>query len=758
MTLKTLTSIMAIAWVSVAHAQSSSSGDLGNRSTPDMKSGPAQSAANARSASLAQNAVSPGDIVVTAQRRSERWVDVPISIAAVSPSALEQAGPTSLENLTKVVPGAYFQRAVYGLSPTIRGIGSTLPASGGEQNVATYIDGVYQATPTGNIFDLASVSDVEVLKGPQGTLFGRNATGGALLIKTLDPSFATSGRFNVSYERFNQVRASGYLNVPINDKIAVNGAISYRYARGYIRDGRTGDYVNEGRNFTARGKLLLQPTDNFSIILTASHADFDDPTGSNYQSIRLTGLYSLPFLDSGPVSKDRYHLSHNTRDVIKTSTDEYSAHAKLDLDFGTLTSISAYDVNDLFSINDLDNTYATIPLVIPLPLPIGPIVIPTDQSATVKVHTKTFTQELNLTSKGDGPLSYVAGLYYYHSESAVPLLLSNDVPLFNAFGKNNAYAAYAEGTYRLGELSLIAGARYSYEKRLGESAQGVSAPSPFTRIQNATDKKWTPRIGLRYALSPRANIYATYSKGFKSGVFDLSSPNGPSVKPETVDAFEAGFKTSSKMFSLSAAGFYYDYKDSQVNSTVSGQDGAIFNQLFNVPTSRIYGIDIDGTVRFSDAFDVRAGFAYTHARYIDFKTAPGYTNDPTVPATLGGLFNANIVVDASGSHMVRAPAYTASATFGYHAEVGDDSRLDVTVSPYYSSRVYFDFANTLSQKAYMTLDAAVTFTSHGNMTISVFGRNLTDKIYYTQQGINALGTNGNFGMPRTYGVSLGYSF
>lgn len=549
--------------------------------------------------------------------------------------------------------------------------------------------------------------------------------------------------------------------MPITDTIAINGAVAYRYSQGHIRDNRTGARVNEGRNFTARGKLLFQPTDGLSILLTASHADFDDPTGSDYQAITPTRAYLLPGVNSGPIAYDRYHLSHNTQDVVRTSTDEYNAHVKLDLDFGTLASITAYERNSLYSVNDLDSTYATIPAPIVLPPPYPPItvgVIPTNQFVSLAVYTKTFSQELNLASSGSGPFSYVAGLYYFHNEAAVPFLLSNNVPLFNAFGRTSASAAYAEVTYRFGDLSVIGGLRYSHEKRLGENAQNVSAPSPFTRIQNATDDKWTPRLGLRYALSPRSNLYATYSKGFKSGVFDLTTPTGPAVKAETVDAYEAGFKTSARVFSLNLAGFYYDYRDSQVNSTVSGQSGAIFNQLFNVPKSRIYGIDVDGTVRLGDAFDLRAAFAYTHARYIDFKTAPGYTNSPANAGSVFGLIYAAVIVDASGNHMVRAPDYTASATLGYHARFGGNDRFDLTLSPYYSSRVHFDFANTLSQKSYVTLDGAATITLDGRTRMSVFGRNLTDQVYHNLEGFNALGSSGVYGMPRTYGVSLGYSF
>ncbi len=136
-------------------------------------------------------------------------------------------------------------------------------------------------------------------------------------------------------------------------------------------------------------------------------------------------------------------------------------------------------------------------------------------------------------------------------------------------------------------------------------------------FQEATDAQWTPRIGFRYALGAQSNVYGTYSKGFKSGVFDATTPTGSGVKPETVDAFELGFKSAWRGLSFNAAAFYYDYKNTQVNATVSGHNGAVFNQLFNVPQSRIYGAEFDANLEITDNFDLRAAVAYTHARYTE---------------------------------------------------------------------------------------------------------------------------------------------
>jgi iron complex outermembrane receptor protein len=685
-----------------------------------------------------------GDIIVTAQRRTQRLVDVPISISTATSADLERAGPTSIENLTKITPGIYLQRAAYGLSPTVRGIGSTLPASGGEQIVALYVDEIYYPTPTGNVFDLASIAGVEVLKGPQGTLFGRNATGGAILLRTLDPGFTTEGRFNLSIERFDQIRTSAYVNVPVSKTIAINASFAYRYSNGYVHDLRTDQITNQGSSFTARGKLLFQPTDNFSVIFTAAHADLDDPTGTDFRNLQPAPL--VLFASGGPIATDRFHSSAAVAQHLRTNNDEYSARAKLDTDAGTLSSFTAFLKNKLDAKSDLTGSYLA-------------------QDVALLVNTKTFSQEVNFASKPNRPLTYVVGIYYFRSRSSVPLLTTNGAPLFNSAGQNDAIAGYADGTYTFGKLSVIAGVRYSYEKRRGESAFGVSAPAPFTRFQRAIDKQWTPRFGLRYALADRTNIYATYSKGFKSGSFDASSPTGPGVVPETVDAFEVGFKHASRAFSFNAATYYYDYKNTQVNATVSGTGGAIVTQLFNVPKSRIYGAEADATLRLNDNFDLHAAVAYTHARYIDFKFAPGYVNDPSNPSTNpggaifpGALF-ANVSLDVSGKHMVRAPDFTASSSLTYHTNLSANKALEITLSPYYSSRVYFTFDNSLSQKPYATLDGAVTLTVSDTLKLSVFGRNLTNSNYAIGKAQNALSLETvGYAVPRVYGVSIGYSF
>jgi len=720
MIIKAAASMLVIAWATGAAAQSA------EELPPTAK--PASAAAGSASADT-----TVGEVIVTAQRPGQRLVDGPTSVGVPAQEDLERAGGATLENLTKLTPGVYMQKTVYGLSPTVRGIGSTLPTSGGEQNVALYVDNIYYPTASGNIFDLASVSDVEVLKGPQGTLFGRNATGGAVLLRTLDPGFSTEGRFNLSYERFNQVRTSAYLNIPLTDTLAVNASVAYRSTDGYIRDLVTDALVTEGTSFTFRGKALWQPTDSFSLILTGAHARFDDPTGDAFQNLKPALYVSLL---GGPVSTDPRYTSQTTQNVIETETDEFSARAKYETSAGTFNSYTAFLGNTLDALNDLDGGYL-------------------GANVELGVRTRTFSQEVNFASASDQPFTYVVGLYYFKNRQRVPILRQNGAALFHSAGQVESWAAYADVNYEIGNLTLIGGLRYSDENRRSQFGPGTS---PFVRFQKAAETAWTPRLGLQYALSERANVYATYSKGFKSGVFDATSLTGPPVSPEEVTAYEVGFKFASSEFSFNTAAYHYDYEDSQVNATVSG-GGTIKTQLFNVPKARVYGVEMDASFRLSDSFDLRGAVAYTHARYLDFKSAPGYTNNPANPATLGGLLYTSIPVDASGKTMVRAPEFTASATFRYHRELGEGRTLEVALSPYYTSRVYFTFFNDLSQAGHMTLDANASLTLSNQLKLTVFGRNLTDGEYKTSAGQNALSNEtAIFAPPRTYGVALSYAF
>lgn len=253
---------------------------------------------------------------------------------------------------------------------------------------------------------------------------------------------------------------------------------------------------------------------------------------------------------------------------------------------------------------------------------------------------------------------------------------------------------------------------------------------------------------MRHALGARSNNYATFSKGNKSGAFNATSLTDPGVTPETIDAYEIGYKAAGHRFTLNTAAYLYNYSDIQA-TTLTITNGVALNNTVNAAKARIYGLEIDATYDISDALNIRASFGYTHGEYTSFPNAPGYQ-----PSGAGYV---TVPMDASGNPMVRQPRYQASAQANYVVPIGD-STLTFTLSPFYNSRVYFDFANQLSQGPVFLLDGSIELAVRNSLKATIFGRNLTDRIYYRALGYSISTITANYDDPITYGIKLSYAF
>lgn len=432
-----------------------------------------------------------GEIIVTAQRRAERLIDVPISISALSGNALEQAGIRSTEDLTAVIPGLNFATNGAFAQPTVRGIGTTVTSAGNDANVAIYIDGVYQPNQIANFSDLVDLEQVEVLKGPQGTLFGRNATGGAIRVTTKRPSFTPEARLTASYGRFDDVRLTAFGTAPLSDKIAVSFAFLYGDDQGYVRNIGTGNRVADSNAMSVRGKILLQPTDGLEFILTASRSERSaNPAftlgvlNGNSNALRLPGSLQ-------PVGPRQVSLSFDP--TITVDSDQVSLNATADLGFAELSSITSYAkiVTDL--VTDVDRT--NLALV----------------QAQVPGRQETWSQELNLVSQGDGPVKWFVGAFYYNDDSTNATIVNNGAVFNTIRQKTEAFAPFGEINVELGDLTLIAGARYNIEKRITASFAALqrrcaSRPSRPSRRASACVMHChpTPRSTGRSARASRA--------------------------------------------------------------------------------------------------------------------------------------------------------------------------------------------------------------------------------------------------------------
>jgi iron complex outermembrane receptor protein len=710
-------------------------------------------------------------IVVTAQRRSESLQDVPISMNVATGEQLEKLGVTRLEDISQIAPAVQLSRTGVYTQPAIRGVTTTL-AGNYENNVAIYVDGYYLPFTRGLNTDLVNISQVQVLKGPQGTLFGRNATGGAILVQTLDPSMSErSGRVNVTYERFNDRQVQGYFSMPIIDNLAWNVAANYRKSDDYITD-VTGFDTAPIETYNISTKVRWQPIDNLTV-------------SGKFETLKVSDGRALATTYDGRSLAQRLNPGTylETRDN-RTSVDfpvddtiyQRTAAGKIEYDFGwgRLNSTTAYQRETDRLHYDLDGTALHL------------------FEQRTRDRNRAVSEDLNLTSAGYGPVQYVVGTYYFRSEQDTPdtasLSAFSSAPTMYVPGqvntsKTKAYASYADVTWQLAQrLFLTGGIRYSHEtKDLLVVCPAISAGCPLPvwfplpgQSADATFKSWTPRGVVRYQLDDNSNVYASYSKGFKSGLISIAYPFN-TVDPEKIDAYEIGYKTARGRWRLDTAAYYYNYKNLQVSSLqiINGINTAVTT---NAASARIYGSEAQLTAAVVEDFNVSAGVAYTHARYTDFPKAS--YNGTTPAGALAGLNTTTCVnatpppasapctQDWTGKQPARAPDWTGNLGADYTLRTGGGTFVFAGNIAYTSS--YIPVKGDLDangnyrygQGAYSLVNLRASWRPPklDSLTLTAFGENVGNTKYYFYRSGNALGDYHALGQPATWGVSADYRF
>lgn len=388
-----------------------------------------------------RSAMTDGEIVVTAQRREERSVDVPISITNIGSEQLAAANVDELSDIARVSPGVRFDFSSGFFQPTIRGVGTSNVTSGGGSNVGIYVDGFYSPNPLAADFDLLAVRSIQVLKGPQGTLFGRNTTGGAILVQTADPSEETAIEVRGSYGRFDEVKAQGYATFGLTEGVAIDIEGLYKSGDGWQRDVRSGKRVGAYQNTSVRAGLLLAPIDDVSILLRYQHSDVDDPTpllsaswmdsdfGPGQPSFAVPGQYTYGGNEVAVGSVPQF---------FRSKSDIYQGTIRADLGFANLTSYTQHRREDVNTSTDLDYSGADL-------LQMG-----------IPVNNRTFSQELLFTSKGGARLQWTAGLFYFSNKDQYITTLDaagntpeTRIRLGGSSTTTKSYAAFVDLTYEL---------------------------------------------------------------------------------------------------------------------------------------------------------------------------------------------------------------------------------------------------------------------------------------------------------------------
>lgn len=694
-----------------------------------------------------------GDIVVTAQRREQRLQNVPLSMAAVGAESLERMGVTNSADLTRITPGLVFSANGANPQPAIRGVVTTGVSPGDSANVALYVDGVYISSQIGGYSDFNNIARIEVLKGPQGSLYGRNATGGAIIVVTRDPSERFSTEGSLSAGSYGRMAAQFYATGGLAEGVAMDIAANYTEDDGYVRDIVSRRRLKSANNYGVRSKLRFDPTDSLSFTLAGDYSRYF--TSTAFAGVPVAGNTSAVRTAGAVIGRKRGEVALSF--VPYVQDDSYGVSLKGEWEIGpaTITSITAHRWNDSDSLVDTDISNLNL------------------TSTRLVAPVKTFTQEVYAASAGSGPFQWLVGAFYIddHAERTTGLSLTNGIgPNVTVKAKSSAFSPYAELTYNLGEhFVLIGGARYNHEKRGAENfSNGVprlsctpsTPPAPATICAKATFNDVTYRLTAQYKVDDNLNFYVTNSTGFKSGVFNSSAFDGTPVKPETISAWAVGSKGRVGGINFSAEAFHYDYKNLQVVRSLDPTTGT--TQLQNAANARIRGAELALDGRLIGGLSFNFGIAYLDAKYQNFPLASIVTVQPPAfcaarraPFPCG---NVNATLDASGKDLIRAPKWSGNAGLSFETGLlGGTFRTSGSL--YFTSKYFWDVANRLQQPSYETLrlDASWAPASE-RVSVSVWADNVTDKVYFAFVNTNSTGDRGTYAAPRRFGVKLGWKF
>lgn len=723
---------------------------------------------------------STSDIVVTAQRRQERLQDVPIAISAVTADALERRGINQTMDLSATVPGLTITRSVHQVAPYVRGVGSASTSLGNDPSVAVYVDGVYQSAPTGLLFSFNNIQRVEVLKGPQGTLFGRNATGGLIQIVTGRPSSDLTGRFTASYGNFDTISATGYISGG-NDSGAVDlGVIYTKQSNGWGRNlwtpAQAGTTLLNGVPVTVpapqsleagtlteygiRSKGVFDLSDSTTLTVSGIYTH-----SSSDQGVYRRGLPGAKLINGFVFQGGFWDYNNDVSPISVSDVEQVSATLEHEADFATLRSISAY----YYAKNTNRVPSDGVPAV-------------SDFQAFFKdSHVRSLSQELQVLSPSGSSLQWILGAFYMDSFSIynpIQLAFGNIAPTQDRYGQQSlkSLAGFGQATYEIfPDTKLTAGVRYTQDK-LKASSFAVARRTTATQVdgqvlqnvpeQSTKQGRWTWRAALDHKFTDDVLAYASISSGYKAGNYNIQAlclaagPSGscarvaPPTLPETLTSYEVGLKTSpfDRAVTLNLSAFYYDYKNLQVQTVVQINNIAA-NIVYNAAAAKIYGMEIESTATITPRLRLGASVSLLHTEYTDFPNAV-----VAVPRTVAPFANTTVTIpNAAGNKLSRAPKFTGNASIDYTVPTGIGD-LNFSANYYYNSGFYWEVSNRLREQSYHLLNTQVSLEFNQGFAIRAWAKNLINENYYAYQQASNDGDQGAPAAPRTYGVTLEYKF
>lgn len=724
---------------------------------------------------------SSAEIVVTAQKRTERLIEVPLAVTVVSGETLASQQINDSQSLSRAVPALSYQQggAPNNSSFRIRGVGTSLFGQGVEPSVSVVVDGVVAPRASSGFADLLDIERVEVLRGPQGTLFGKNATAGVINIVTARPSDRFGGNVEATIAERQEFRVKGTLTGPIAEGLKARLSGYYNDVGGYLYNIKTDSYQGGFEGWGLRGKLEWDPTSSLNLLLSAEVRKHDaNCCSSPFVRVDNPVLAQiiLPLVVTSPENRTN---NNDNLSYVKTDLTQISLQADWDLGPATITSITAFQ--GYKERNQLEqDQIVSVPTRF-----VGPAAFASWNFQPARQEQKSYTEEVRIASNGSSDLTYVAGIFLSKLDLHRNLVrrrqtcsagiigqpctgtIVNQSGGFDAQFDSESASIFGQADYRIwGGLHLLGGLRGQYEKQTVEGSQfgplmAGDVLFPGTTINQGVSERdgtaLTGKTGLRYEFHRNFQTYVSYTRGYKAFALDLGATtiftNNPGLDPEHVDAYELGAKwrDASGVFDLNAALFRSDYTDLQTQTVISDPGTGVFTvQQINAGKSRTQGFEIESTIRPSDNLSIGLNFSYTDAT-IDIDglqcalqqqaAAPIVTeNFPTNSCyrrriTVNGVVRTSPpIIDVRGGRLPVAPKYRFSIQPRYETEVGSDLRVFVQANINYQSSSLFAINQDplLKQKAYTLVDLNVGLGDvDQRYTVSAFVRNLFDTSYYT---------------------------
>lgn len=700
------------------------------------------------------------EITVTAERRSERLQDVPIAVSVLSADEAQKMGNNDSLSLFTQVPSLNTSRQLTGATIYLRGVGSS-SAPGDENAVATYIDDVYINGFSGTVVPFNAIDHVEVLNGPQGTLFGRNATGGVIHIVTKDPSTTPSLDVQGGYASYDTFSGSLYGTTGIGSDLAVDIAMNARDQRnGYGHDLATGQPIYLGSEYGVRSKLKWTPGEGTAVTLALEHYwnDYDYSLNPNVEPGTLSagGATFAGYYNSQDINGFQGGASGHTSHV-----DGVTLTAEHLFSWATLKSISAgRRVTDVTGY-DQD---------------MGPAHI-SDLQWPSKL--EQFTEELHLSSPegatlGGHGLHWLAGLYFLKmSDALLPLQIGGSIGGLSSLGiasisDTHSYAGFFDTTYDLtSATSLTLGIRETADRIKNTGYTELGFPGGTQAIVPAPDQyanasKPTYRAVLDHKFTADLMAYGSISRGFKSGGFALFAGGSAPVQPETLDAYAVGLKSEwlERHLQINLEAYHYNYKNQQVEVFVANGAAEV-----NAAASRMSGADLTLVAVPTTNLTLRGNFGYLHSRYVSFPAAPIYLQNPATcaptPTRLPGPLTGGDLLcsmDAAGLQTVRAPTFTGNVSGDYVIHTGGGN-LDLVASYFHTSSFSWDPSGQYREPAYGLLDTSLTWTAPSSKyDVQLWCKNCTDKYHDAFISEAALAIQRAASDPRTLGIQFGAHF